>query len=210
MRHTGGVSDRDPLLDRPSWAPAWLPSIDDPVQVRALRWVLMAVFAAGVAAGVVQGADRPADPVLAEAPASELAARFGTILVEIVTGTGDVVELCLLHADDPEERSRGLEAVSDLEGHDGMLFSHDAPVEDPFVMIDTVLPLSVTWWQVGGAFLSATEMVPCTEQDPDACTRYPATGPYLHAVVVPQGSLVGAGVDASSQLRVGVDGCEPA
>lgn len=104
-------------------------------------------------------------PPLGAAPASELAARFGTVLAEIVTETGDVVEIAL--------------------------------------------PLSVTWWQADGSFRSATDMVPCTEEDPNTCARYPATGPYLHAVVVPQGSLVGAGIDASSRLRVLEDGCKP-
>ena len=204
------MPERHPLLQRPAWAPRWVPSIDDTDRIQVLRWCLIAVFAAGLAACVVESANSPADPELGASPASALAARFGTVLVEIVTGAGDVIELCLLDADDPEERSRGLMEVTDLEGHDGMLFRNDAPVENRFVMIDTVLPLSITWWHEDGSFVSATDMTPCTEEDPDACPRYPAAGPYREAIEVPQGALADAGIDESSRLLVGDRGCAPA
>lgn len=207
------VSASDPLLDRPAWAPRWLPSIDDDRQVRVLRWVLGIVFAAGLTACITENADSPADPELGAAtPAeavSDLANAFGTIMVEIVTGTGEVLELCLLHADQPAERSRGLMQVTDLDGHDGMLFDNPAPVESQFVMINTVMPLSITWWQDGGAYLAGTDMTPCTEADPAACTRYPPGGPYRHAIEVPRGALADAGIDPSATLRVGQPSCTP-
>ncbi len=212
MGQTGSVSVRNPLLDPPAWAPAWLPSIDDDRQLRVFRWIIGAVFAAGLAACVVQGADSPADPELGAAPTgsdASLAAQFGTILVDIVTGTGQALELCLLHADDPGERTQGLMQVTDLQGYDGMLFSNDTSVENRYVMIDTVMPLSITWWQDGGAFRSGTDMVPCTESDPNACARYAATGPYRYAIEVPQGSLADAGIDESARLEIGAEGCTP-
>lgn len=204
------MPDHDPLLRRPDWAPSWVPSIEDDDQVRLLRWVLSAVFAVGLAACVVQSANSPADPYLGEAAPSALAARFGTIVVEITTGAGEILELCLLHADEPEQRSQGLRGVTDLEGFDGMLFSNDAPVETQFVMIDTVMPLSIMWWRDDGSFLAATQMTPCTEADTATCTRYPAGAPYLHAIEVPQGSLATAGIDESSVLHVGDRSCTPA
>lgn len=200
----------DPLLDRPSWAPAWLPSIDDDRQVKIFRWVLYVVFTAGLMACVTEGANSPADPELGAAPTpSELAARFGTIMVDIVTGTADVLELCLLHADVAPERSQGLMQVSDLEGHDGMLFSNEGSVESPYIMVNTVMPLTITWWQDGGGFRSTTDMVPCTEADTAACTRYTATGPYRYAIEVPQGALGSAGIDESARLQIGSEGCTP-
>lgn len=62
------VADRraDPLLDPPSWAPRWLPSIDDDRQLRRFRWVLVAVFVAGLASCVSRGADAPPDPQLGD------------------------------------------------------------------------------------------------------------------------------------------------
>ena len=206
------MSAPNPLLDRPVWAPVWLPALDDPRQVRIFRWVIGIVFAAGLAACVVQSADSPADPHLGTAPTSavgSLAERFGTIMVHIVTGTGQALDLCLLHADDPGERTQGLMGVTDLQGYAGMLFSNDTSVENRYVMIDTVMPLSITWWQDGGAFRSGTDMSPCTESDPDACERYAASGPYRYAIEVPQGALADAGIDESAHLELGAEGCTP-
>lgn len=149
---------------------------------------------------MVESADSPADPELGDAPAGDddpvvsapgsvtgLAADFGTILVDLVTASGEMLELCLLHADEPAERSQGLMGVTDLEGHDGMLFSFDADVQSSFVMIDTVTPLSISWWAADGAFVSGTDMEPCTEADDADCARFPAEGPYRYAVEVFQG-----------------------
>lgn len=204
------MADRDVLLDRPSWAPAWVPSIDDVRQVRVLRWALIAVFAAGLTACVARGADNPADPVLGDIrPAGQLAAHFGTVLVDLVTSTGGAVRLCLFDADTPEERGQGLKGVTDLDGYDGMLFRHDAEVESQFVMIDTPMPLSITWWQADGRFRSGTDMTPCTDLTPDECARYAASGPYQWAVEVPQGALADVGLGEGSRLTVGETGCVP-
>lgn len=201
---------RDVLLDRPSWAPSWIPSIDDVRQVRMLRWALAAVFAAGLAACVARGADNPADPVLGEVrPAGALAARFGTVIVDLVTAAGQAVTLCLLDANDSDERGQGLMGVTDLGGYDGMLFRHDGEVESQFVMIGTPMPLSITWWRADGLFRSGTDMTPCIDEAPDECARYAAGGPYRWAIEVPQGALADAGLGEESRLTVGETGCVP-
>jgi hypothetical protein len=58
------VSPADPLLDRPNWAPEWLPTIDDLDGMRWLRTAIGVVLVAGLLAFVARGADQPADPVL--------------------------------------------------------------------------------------------------------------------------------------------------
>lgn len=201
---------RDVLLDRPTWAPAWVPSVDDVRQMRAMRWMLGLVFAAGLAACVTKGADNPADPVLGEVRAvSDLAAEFGSVLVDLVTATGGAVRLCLLDADTPDERSRGLMEVTDLQGYDGMLFRHDGEVESQFVMTNTVMPLSISWWAADGGFVSGTDMTPCTEADPAACARYSAAAPYRWAIEVPQGALADVGIGEGSRIAVGEINCVP-
>lgn len=190
----------DPLLDRPSWAPAWL-SVDHVRGMRWFRWALGLVLAAGAAACVVESADRPADPVLEEP--SGLAAQFGTILVDVLTASGEALELCLLHAEVPEERSRGLMEVTDLEGHDGMLFSFDTDAQSNFVMIDTVTPLTISWWAADGSFVSSTDMAPCTEENDADCARYPAAGPYRYAIEVFQGDRPELAEGATIALRPG-------
>lgn len=190
---------RDPLLDPPTWAPSWLPTIDDARGVRALRWLVGMVLVAGLAACVSEGADAPADPELgapvdatttigADGGGDSLAGRFGTIAATLRTASGELLELCLLHADTAEQRSQGLMQVTDLEGHDGMLFSNDAPSEGPFYMYRTLLPLTIAWWDGEGRFVSRTDMTPCESDDPATCERYPPAGPYRLALEVEQGS----------------------
>jgi uncharacterized membrane protein (UPF0127 family) len=206
----------DPLLDPPSWAPSWLPTVDDVVGFRVLRWIVSAVFVAGLAGCVTESADRPADPTLAAPPATaavpepepgSLAARFGTVAARLVALSGEVLELCLLHADTLEERSEGLMQVTDLEGHDGMLFSSDEVVDGPFYMFRTLLPLTISWWDGEGGFVSRTDMVPCESEDPAACERYPPAGPYRWAIEVVQGSPVAERFEPGTRLEVTGDAC---
>jgi uncharacterized membrane protein (UPF0127 family) len=208
---------RDPLLDPPDWAPSWLPTIDDVRGARLLRWLVTAVFVAGVAACVTEGANSPADPELgapitaATGPApGSLAAQFGTVAAQLVALSGEVIELCLLHADTIEERSTGLMQVTDLEGHDGMLFSSEEPTDGSFYMYRTLLPLTISWWDAEGAFVSRTDMVPCESEDPAACERYPAAGPYRFAIEVTQGSPLAERFEPGARLQVGTDACSVA
>lgn len=209
----------DPLLDPPSWAPSWLPTIDDLRGVRVLRWLVTAVFVAGVAACVTEGADSPADPELGApltesptdpAPLSALAERFGTVAAQIVAASGEVLELCLLHADTIEERSTGLMQVTDLEGHDGMLFTAEEPTDGAFYMYRTLLPLTIGWWDAEGAFVSRADMVPCESEDPAACERYPAAAPYRFAIEVVQGAPLAEQFAPGARLQVGSDACSVA
>lgn len=204
----------DPLLDPPSWAPSWLPTVDDVRGARLLRWLVTAVFVAGVAACVTEGADSPADPELAapstaatEPDPGSLAGRFGTVVAQLVAASGEVLELCLLHADTIEERSTGLMQVTDLEGHDGMLFTAEEPTDGAFYMYRTLLPLSIGWWDADGAFVSRSDMVPCESEDPAACERYPAAAPYRFAIEVTQGDPLATRFEPGARLQVGTEAC---
>ena len=213
MGHDEAV--RDPLLDPPSWAPAWLPTVDDVRGARLLRWLVTAVFVAGVAACVTEGANSPADPELGpvaaetttSAPAGGLAERFGTVAAQLVALSGEVLELCLLHADTAEERATGLMQVTDLEGHDGMLFSMEEPRQGSFYMYRTLLPLTIGWWDAEGAFVSRADMVPCESDDEAACERYPAAGPFRFAIEVVQGDPLAARFEPGARLQVGTEAC---
>ena len=208
MRHTRRVTAPDPLLDRPSWAPPWLPGIDDERAMRLLQWAIGAVLAVGALAFITRGADGPADPVLgAPLSVAPLAEAFGTIAAEIASSSGEVLRLCLLHADQPEERGRGLKGVLDLQGYDGMLLANDAPVESELAMIDAVRPLSASWWAADGTFVSAAELAPCTAVDTSRCRRYAAAGPYRWAVLLPRGEQTATGAAPGASLRLGAEAC---
>lgn len=228
---------RDPLLDRPSFLPRWFPSVDGDLGLRIFRWSLAVVFAAGVAACVARSADDPADPELGApvtttpsvpatpsgpttAPAGaepigtqdagDLADEFGTTLIRLVLAANRVLELCTIHADSPIERSRGLMQVGDLRGYDGMTFSNEAESSGSYYMFNTVMPLSISWWDDDGAFVSGTDMVPCTAADASECPLYPAAGPFRYALEVPLGALDTASFGAGSRLEVTGEACEPA
>lgn len=225
------TDERDPLLDPPSWAPSWLPTIDDRRGARALRWIVGALFVAGLAGCVSESADRPADPVVEStttstdeatsapvdpaspttAPApdggSPLGQRFGTIAARLVDAGGEVLELCLLHADTDAERAQGLMQVTDLEGHDGMLFSIDEPSTGAFYMYRTVTPLTIGWFGPDGAFVSRADMAPCASEDPNACERYPAGGPWTSAIEVVQGDPLAARFAPGAALEVTGGAC---
>lgn len=206
---------RDPLLDPPSWAPSWMPTVDDVRGARILRWLVTAVFVAGVAACVSEGADSPADPELGAPPTTAapavplgaLAERFGTVAAQLVAVSGEVIQLCLLHADTTEERSTGLMQVTDLEGHDGMLFSAEEPTDGAFYMYRTVLPLTIGWWAGDGAFVSRADMVPCESEDPATCERYPPAGPYRFAIEVVQGAPLAGRFEPGARIQVGNEAC---
>jgi len=217
----------DPLLDAPDWAPSWLPTVDDVHRFRVLRWLVGAVFVAGLAACVTEGADSPADPELGapltttpfgetgddeqtgDGPAggARLAELFGTVVASLTTVGGEVLELCLLHADEPAERSRGLMGVTSLGDHDGMLFSMDEPTEGSFYMFQTLVPLRIGWWDAQGELVRATDMVPCESEDPAACERYPSGGPYVYAIEVLEGSPLGATFVPGTRLEVTGGSC---
>jgi uncharacterized membrane protein (UPF0127 family) len=112
-----------------------------------------------------------------------------------------------LAATEPE-RERGLMQVTGLGGADGMLFRFGTDQSTAFWMKDTVIPLSIAFFQKGGAFVSATDMEPCSPSAP-GCRTYPADAPYSDAIEVPKGGLAALGIGPSSRLAVTSRSCAP-
>lgn len=173
-----------------------------------------------VAGGTGPPTPVPPTPVLAT-PVSALPvpARSGAVQPEgftsveatVTLADGTVCELCLWLAETAEERSRGLMAVTDLDGADGMVFVYDATTQGRFWMRDTPMPLSIAFFAADGAFVSTSEMTPCLDGPADACPRYGADGPYAAAVELPAGEVAALGIAAGSRLELGTDvGCADA
>ena len=102
------------------------------------------------------------------------------------TADGTVCELCLWVADTGDQRALGLMYVTDLGGPDGMVFRYDAPTTAAFWMKNTVMPLSIAFYDASGAFLDAFDMAPCAA---DPCPSYPTPSNFTDAIEVPQGML---------------------
>lgn len=120
---------------------------------------------------------------------------FGEVEVSI----GDDPE-CLLLAQTPEERARGLMEVTDLAGYPGMLFVFPEDSEGGFWMRNTPTPLSIAYLDADGAIVSTADMDPC--DDVPTCPSYPAGGAYRLTVEVPQGHLDELGLTGDTRLTI--------
>jgi len=135
---------------------------------------------------------------------------FGEIEVRIIEGPdGKPIVLCVLVAETPAQRQRGLMEVTDLGGYDGMLFRFPADSDGGFWMKDTVLPLSIAYLDADGAVVSTADMDPCPPGTA-RCPSYPADGPYRMALEVEQGGLEPLALEEGGSARLEVTGpCPP-
>lgn len=123
----------------------------------------------------------------------------------VTTPDGDVCELCLWLADDADQRRRGLMFVTDLGVADGMAFRYPTPHTGRFWMKDTLLPLSIAFFDPDGEFVEAFDMEPCASEP---CPRYRTPTDFLVAVEVVRGGLDGVGMVDGSTLELLDRPCE--
>jgi uncharacterized membrane protein (UPF0127 family) len=129
---------------------------------------------------------------------------FETVAATATAPDGTVCEVCLWLADTSPTRARGLMGVTDLGGADGMLFRYEAPHTGTFWMKDTLLPLSIAFYDAGGAFLDSFAMQPC-ESEP--CLHHPTPSDFVYAIEVPEGGLEPLGLIPGSTLSVSDTTC---
>ena len=94
-------------------------------------------------------------------------------------------------ADTADERRTGLMGRESLSPYDGMAFLWTDPVQSSFWMKDTLIPLSVAFWDQEGRIVSIIDMEPCTE---DPCPTYGPGTLFVGAVEVAKGDLARHGV----------------
>jgi uncharacterized membrane protein (UPF0127 family) len=156
---------------------------------RGLRPALAFLAVALLAACAGEPPSRPDDE-----PPSSL--PRGDLLVS--TGDGEVrVEVEI--AETPEERVQGLRFRQDLPAGAGMVFLPEEPELQAFVMEDTLIPLSVAWWDEGGRIVAIEDMDPCRA---DPCPLYGPHGETAGAVEVNQGFFDRHGVEVGDRVRL--------
>lgn len=169
---------------------------------------LFAVLVLAVAAGCSSGgASAPTTVISTASPTAAPFAAFGRAAITLADATGASTPGCVLLADTPALRERGLMEVTDLAGFSGMVFRWPSPVTETFWMRNTRIPLSIAFFDRAGRFVSAADMQPC----PDSVTECPLTsaaGPYTDAIEVPQGGLAALGAVSGSVLAIGAR-CSP-
>jgi uncharacterized membrane protein (UPF0127 family) len=129
---------------------------------------------------------------------------FTTMAARATGADGTVCELCLWIAADGDQRARGLMGVTDLGPADGMAFVYPAPTTGAFWMKNTVMPLSIAFFDADGRFLDGFDMQPCVA---DPCERYPTPSGFVVAVEVPQGDLERLGLVPGATLELLGDAC---
>ena len=180
------------------WSPGDIP------RARLIRWAVTVVVLVVGLVVLVQGANRPANPVLEQATRAPVSG-FGEISYRVASAApGGAAWRCALLAESVQQQERGLMGRTDLAGHDGMLFRFPKDTTTSFFMKDTRIPLSIAWFDSGGKFVSSTDMPPCG--DLPVCPTYSATAPYRYALEVRQGALPGLGVHPSARIDLR-EGC---
>ncbi len=99
--------------------------------------------------------------------------------------------LIFLIADTEAERGLGLMNQTDIGGYNGMLFVFDEDTQGEFYMKNTLIPLTIIFFDAQGRYVSEADMEPCTS---DPCELYGATGPYRYAFEVEKGDAPILGV----------------
>ena len=121
---------------------------------------------------------------------------FAALSIRTDDGT---VSLDVQVADTPEERQTGLMGRESLSPYDGMAFVWEEPVVGTFWMKDTMIPLSIAFWDDDGRIVSILDMDPCTE---DPCPTYGPDEPFVGAVEVDRGTFERHGVTLGDRVQL--------
>jgi uncharacterized membrane protein (UPF0127 family) len=136
--------------------------------------------------------------VVATACGTGSSPREGRNHLTIMTGGGEVhvrVEV----ADGDAERAEGLMGRTSLGARSGMAFVWEEPVETTFWMKDTLIPLSIAFWDERGRILAIYDMTPCEE---DPCPSYGPDEPFVGALEVNRGFFDEHGVEVGDRIEL--------
>jgi uncharacterized membrane protein (UPF0127 family) len=120
-----------------------------------------------------------------------------------VTTDGGTIDLAVEVADTPEERATGLMWREELAPYDGMAFVWTEPTTPTFWMKNTLIPLSIAFWDQDGRIVAILDMEPC-EAGP--CPSYDAGGSYVGAVEVEQGLFDERGIEVGDRVELATTG----
>ncbi len=121
-----------------------------------------------------------------------------------IQGGGERIELSDLEvAQTVEERARGLMGRTSLAKDGGMVFLFDGPTTASFWMKDTLIPLSVLFFDEDGKIVDILDMQPC---DHDPCRTYSASRPYVGAIEMNRGAFERLGVKVGDTVEYRLTG----
>jgi uncharacterized protein len=119
-----------------------------------------------------------------------------TAAFEIETDKG-AVPISVEIADTTSERAEGLMGRGSLADDAGMVFLFPEPERGSFWMKDTLIPLSIAFWDERGRIVAMLDMDPCAS---DPCPTYDPGVEYAGAVEVNQGFFDRHGVEVGDRI----------
>lgn len=122
--------------------------------------------------------------------------------IAVVTDADGAVETCVWVADTDERRARGMMGATGFGAAEAMAFVHDAPTTGRFWMKDTLIPLSIVFFDAAGTYLDGFDMEPCTASDPADCARYDTPVGYTVAIETALGDPVRLGLVPGSSVVI--------
>jgi uncharacterized membrane protein (UPF0127 family) len=117
----------------------------------------------------------------------------------ILDGDDGSVLLDVEIADSPEQHSLGLMHRTELASDAGMVFIFFEPTDGAFWMKNTLIPLSIAFFDQEGTIVRILDMEPC-EADP--CPVYAPEAVYIGALEVNQGSFDEWNIKEGDSVRV--------
>lgn len=180
-----------------------------PRAVTLLRRVTLVVLCAGIAGFLVEGSNRPPNPTTVARGTLVASVRIRgfdevSFTVTAPDGTVDMGTNrahCAVLAVTTAQQDRGLMGRRNLGGYAGMIFEWAVPTRTYFYMKDTLIPLSIAWFNASGVFVGSADMVPCPPRTA-ACPLYRPAAPYRYAIEVPLGHLASLGIGNGSTLAL--------
>jgi len=136
-----------------------------------------------------------AGPCSADSSTGEATASATLVIHTSAGDQGFTVQV----ADTPEARETGLMSRERLDPYDGMAFVWDEPVNASFWMKDTLIPLSIAFWDSGGSIVAILDMDPCTA---DPCPTYDPGVAVVGAVEVQQGEFDRRGIEVGDEVEL--------
>lgn len=141
--------------------------------------------------------------VLSVASCTGTSSSVGRTASVVLHGAQGSVHVAVVVAETADERKQGLMGRASLGANEGMVFLWgdvaDGPVTSEFWMKDTLIPLSIAFWDEHGRIVGTQDMAPCTE---DPCQIYGSPEPYLGALEVNVGFFTEHGVTAGDRIEL--------
>ena len=116
-----------------------------------------------------------------------------------ISGNGPTVRVRVEIAETVEAKQRGLMGRRSLAPDAGMVFLEEEPAVSGFWMKDTLIPLSIAFWDEEGRIFRILDMEPCLE---DSCRTYQPRGPWVGALEVNQGFFEDHDVEVGDRVAI--------